>query len=144
MISDDFPVVVQWFSIMCQWFTRCSNISQKNIMIINDGGEPKEHFNTQKYNKPIMDTVMMTTWIFLGVGGFLTSIVFFTVNDSTSDYVKSFWYKWARNIFFRTIVPILVITLYHKDFQHFLLKTCHDMWSNVCIQNNRIHPILPQ
>jgi hypothetical protein len=115
-----------------------------NIMIINDGGEPKEHFNTQKYNKPIMDTVMMTTWIFLGVGGFLTSIVFFTVNDSTSDYVKSFWYKWARNIFFRTIVPILVITLYHKDFQHFLLKTCHDMWSNVCIQNNRIHPILPQ
>ena len=115
-----------------------------NIMIINDGGEPKEHFNTQKYNKPIMDTVMMTTWIFLGVGGFLTSIVFFTVNDSTSDYVKSFWYKWARNIFFRTIVPILVITLYHKDFQHFLLKTCHDMWSNVHLQNNRIHPILPQ
>ena len=115
-----------------------------NIMIINDGGEPKEHFNTQKYNKPIMDTVMMTTWIFLGVGGFLTSIVFFTVNDSTSDYVKSFWYKWARNIFFRIILPILIITFYHKDFQHFLLKTCHDMWSNVCKQNNRIHPILPQ
>ena len=113
------------------------------IMIINDGGELKEQFNTQKYNKPIMDTVINTTCIFLGFGSFLTYIVFFTVNDSTSDYVKSFLHKWARNIFFRTILPILVITFYLKDFQRFLLKTCHDMWSNVCLQNNRIQPILP-
>ena len=115
-----------------------------NIMIINERGEPIEQFNTQKYNKPIMNIVMNAALIFLGVGSFLTSIVFFNVNDSTSDYVKRFWYKWARNIFFRTILPILIITFYHKDFQRFLLKTCHDMWSNVHLQNNRIHPILPQ
>ena len=115
------------------------------IMIINDDeGEPKEQFNTQKYNKSIMDTVINTTCIFLGFGSFLTYIVFFTVNDSTSDYVKSFLHKWARNIFFRTILPILVITFYLKDFQRFLLKTCHGMWSNVCLKNNRIQPILPQ
>ena len=114
------------------------------IMIINERGEPIEQFNTQKYNKPIMDTVMNATWLFLGVGSFLIYIVFFTVNDSTSDYVKRFWYMWARNIFFRTILPILTITFYHKDFQRFILKTCHDMWSNVRLQNNRIQPILPQ
>ena len=112
-----------------------------NIMIINI---TIEQFNTQKYNKPIMDTVLNATLIFLGVGSFLTSIVFFTVNDSTSDHVKKFWFKWTRNIFFRTILPILIITFYHKDFQRFLLKTCHDMWSNVRLQNNRIHPIIPQ
>ena len=114
------------------------------IMIINDGGEPKEQFNTQKYNKPITDTIMITTLTFLGVGSVLTYIVFFNVNDSTSDYVKSFWYNWARNIFFRTILPILTITFYHKDFQRFILKTCHDMCSNVCLQNNRIQPIFPR
>jgi hypothetical protein len=114
------------------------------IMLINDGVEPNEQFNTQKYNKPIMDTVMIITWTFLGFGSVLTYIVFFNVNDSTSDYVKSFWFKWAGNIFFRTILPILIIIFYHKDFQRFILKTCHDMWSNVCLQNNRIQPILPQ
>ena len=105
-------------------------------------GQPKQRFNNFRYNKPVINTVVLASLIFLIAGGLLIYIVVFNVNESTSDYIKSVWFGWAGSIFFRTLLPVWIITFYHTDFRNFIFKTLHDLWSNVCLQNNRVQPIV--
>jgi hypothetical protein len=104
--------------------------------------QPKQKLNNERYNKPVINTVVLASLIFLIAGSLLIYIVVFNVNESTSDYTKSVWFGWAGSIFFRTLVPVWIITFHHTDFRTFILKILHDMWSNVCLQNNRVQPIV--
>ena len=103
--------------------------------------QPKQKLNNIRYNKPVINTVVLASLIFLIAGGLLIYIAVFNVNESTSDYIKSVWFGWAGSIFFRTLLPLWIITFHHTDFRTFIFKTLHDLWSNVCLQNNRVRPI---
>ena len=124
---------------------RYDNVLINNTVSIVDGtldSQPKQKLNNIRYNKPVINTVVLASSIFLIAGSLLIYIVVFNVNESTSDYIKSVWFGWAGSIFFRTLLPIWIITFHHTDFRTFIFKTLHNMWSNVCLQNNRVQPIL--
>ena len=103
--------------------------------------QPKQKLNNQRYNKPVINTVVLAILTILIAGSILAYIVVFNANGSTLDYIKSVWFGWAGSIFFRTLLPVWIITFHHTDFRTFIFKTCHDLWSNVCLQNNRVRPI---
>ena len=103
--------------------------------------QPKQKLNNIRYNKPVMNTVVLASLIFLIAGGLLIYIAVFNVNESTLDYIQSVWFGWAGSIFFRTLLPVWIITFHHTDFRTFIFKTWHYLWSNVCLQNNRVRPI---
>ena len=104
--------------------------------------QPKQKFNNIRYNKPVINSMVLASLIFLIAGGLLIYIVVFNVNESTSDYIKSVWFGWAGSIFFRTLLPVWIITFHHTDFRTFIFQTLHDLWSNVCLHKNRVQPIL--
>ena len=102
--------------------------------------QPKQKLNNERYNKPVINTVVLAAVTILIAGSILAYIVVFNVNESTSDYIKSVWFGWAASIFIRTLLPIWITTFHHTDFRTFIFKTLHDLWSNVCLQNNRVRP----
>jgi hypothetical protein len=104
--------------------------------------QPKKKLNNHRYNKPVLNTVVLASLTILIAGSILAYIVVFNVNGSTSDYIKSVWFGWAGSIFFRSLLPVWIIAFHHTDFRTFIFKTWHDLWSNVCLQNNRVQPIL--
>ena len=109
-------------------------INDINIMI-NYSGEPKPKFNNVKYNKPLTDIIVISIITSLMVGWLLVFIIYFNVNfGPTPDYIYNFWYGWAGNIFFRTIIPIWIVTFCMKDFRNFIKRT---IWP----QDNQISPI---
>ena len=121
-----------------------NNVLINNTVSIVDGtldSQTTQKLNIIRYNKPIINTVVLATLIFLIAGCLLIYIVIFNVNESTLDYIKSVWFGWAGSIFFRTFIPIWIITFHHTDFRNFIFKTLHDLWSNLCLQNNRVQPI---
>ena len=123
---------------------RYNNVLIKDTVSIVDGtmdSQPKRRLKNVRYNKPVINTLVLASLTFLIAGGLLFYIVVFNVNESTSDYIKSVWFGWAGSIFFRTLLPIWIITFHHTDFRNFIFKTLHDLWSNVCLQNNRVGPI---
>ena len=104
--------------------------------------QPKQKLNNERYNKPVINTVVLASLIFLIAGGLLIYIAVFNVNESTSDYIKSVWFGWAGNIFFRTLLPVGIVSFHLKDFRTFIYKTWHSLLLNVCLKNNRIQPKL--
>ena len=97
---------------------------------------------SQRYNSPVVTTVVLVSITILISGSILAYIVVFNVNGSTSDYIKSVWFGWAGDIFSRTILPVWITAFYHTDFRTFIFNTWHDLWSNVCLHKNRVQPIL--
>ena len=91
-----------------------------NIMIetITIHGKPKKIFNHKKHNDPITDTSMLITGTTVFFGSFM---LYF--NSSSSVLVLQFWFGWAGNILFRTVLPIIIITFYHTHFRHFIWRT---------------------
>ena len=90
----------------------------------------KQKINNNKYNKPIIDVVLLIVATLLMVGILMVYILFFGGRGSTSPHERNYWYGWAGNIFFRTLFPIFAVTFHHKDFRGFITKTWHDFWSN--------------
>ena len=121
------------------------NVLIKNTVSITNGtldSQPKQKLNNIRYNKPVINTVVLASLIFLIAGSLLIYIVVFNVNESTSDYIKSVWFGWAGNIFFRTLLPVGIVTFHLKDFRTFISKIWHSLLLNVCLKNNRIQPKL--
>ena len=104
--------------------------------------KPKLKLINKRYNSPVASTVILASFTILIAGSILAFIVVFNVNGSTSDYIKSVWFGWAGSIFVRAFLPIWYITFYHTDFRTFIFITWHDLWLNVCLQKNRVQPIL--
>ena len=112
----------------------------KNINImINDGQEStRPQFNNVKYNKPILTEIPVQLICAISISGFfLLFIICWNVNGSTSEFTKKFWFVWATNIFFRTLVPICIVVFYAKGFYHFMIKVHSNIWN----QNYRVNPI---
>ena len=126
---------------------RYNNVLINNTVSIVNGtldSQRTQKLNIIRYNKPVINTVVLASLIFLIAGSLLIYIVVFNVNESTyhlSSIIKSVWFGWAGSIFFRTLLPIWIITFHHTDFRNFIFKTLQDLWSNVCLQNNRVLPI---
>ena len=78
-----------------------------NIMIANTSPEQPEQpipaINNNKYNTPIIDTVVLIAFTFVMVGLLLSYCLVFNVNESTSDYVKSFLFAMISNIFLKKV-----------------------------------------
>ena len=96
----------------------------------------------KRYNSPVASTVILASFTILIAGSILAFIIVFNVNGSTSDYIKIVWFGWAGSIFVRAFLPIWYIAFYHTDFRTFIFNTWHDLWLNVCLQKNRVQPIL--
>ena len=121
------------------------NVLINNTVNITKGtldSRPKQKLNNVRYNKPVINTVVLASLIFLIAGALLIYIAVFNINESTSDYVQSVWFGWAGAIFFRTLLPVGIVTFHLKDFRTFISKTWHSLLLNVCLKNNRIQPIL--
>ena len=122
-----------------------NNVLINNTVSIVDGtldSQITQKLNIIRYNKPVINTVVLASSIFLIAGSLLIYIVVFNVNESTSDYIKSVWFGWAGAIFFRTLLPVGIVTFHLKDFRTFISKTWHSLLSNICLKNNRIQPEL--
>ena len=104
--------------------------------------QPKQNLNNVRYNKPVINTVVLASLFFLIAGSLLLYIAVFNFNESTLDYIKSVWFGWAGNIFFRTLLTVGLVTFHLRDFRTFIFKTWHDLLSNVFLQNNSIEPKL--
>ena len=120
-----------------------NNVLINNTVSIVDGtldSQTTQKLNIIRYNKPIINTVVLATLIFLIAGALLIYIAVFNINESTSDYVQSVWFGWAGAIFFRTLLPVGIVTFHLKDFRTFISKTWHSLLLNVCLKNNSIQP----
>ena len=104
--------------------------------------KPKQKLNNIRYNKPVINTVVLASLMLLIAGSLLIYIAVFNVNESKSDYIKSVWFGWVGSIFFRTLLPIGIVTFHLKDFRTFISKTWHSLLLNVCLKNNSIQPTL--
>ena len=102
---------------------------------------PKQKMINKRYNSPVVATLVLVFFTSLTTGSILAYIAVFNVNESTSDYIKSIWFGWVFSIFSRTLLPIWIITFHHTDFRTFIFNTLHDLWLNLCLQNNRVQPI---
>ena len=121
------------------------NVLINNTVSIANGtldSQPKQKLNNIRYNKPVINTVVLASLIFLIAGTLLIYIAVFNINESTSDYIQSVWFGWAGCIFSRTLLPIWIIAFHHTDFRTFIIDTWHDLRLNVWLQNNRVQPIV--
>ena len=121
------------------------NVLINNSVSIVNGtldSQPKQKLNNIRYNKPVINTVVLASLIFLIAGTLLIYIAVFNINESTSDYIQSVWFGWAGCIFFRTLLPLGIVTFHLKDFRTFISKTWHSLLLNVCLKNNSIQPKL--
>ena len=92
----------------------------KNITImIDDKGEPILRINNAKHNNPIIGSIgaiiATTTW-FAGFG-----LISFQNVVSGDGPIFQFWFIWFAEIFFKTILPLLVI-IKDKSFCSFIRR----------------------
>ena len=89
----------------------------KNITIMIDkSGEPILKIINAKHNNPIIGSlpIIATTTLFAGFG----LIFFFVTGDGP---VLQFWFIWFAEIFFKTILPLLVI-ICRESFRSFIRR----------------------
>ena len=105
-------------------FQKDKNLVKKiNITLDNDYGEQKIiRFNTSRYNKPIFNTIFAFTKTFLLSGVAIYYITSFPINN----HIQRFWFVWGTKLFFITILPIVMVAFFLKDFRTFIVK----MFSN--------------
>ena len=92
----------------------------KNITImIDDKGEPILRINNAKHNNPIIGSIgaiiATTTW-FAGFG-----LISFQNVVSGDGPIFQFWFIWFAEIFFKTILPLLVI-ICRESFRSFIRR----------------------
>ena len=91
----------------------------KNITIMIDNkGEPVVRINNAKHNNPIIGSlpIIATTNLFVGFS------IIFTLNVVNGDQpFFQFWFFWFAEIFFKTILPLLVI-ICDENFRSFIRR----------------------
>ena len=91
----------------------------KNITImIDDKGEPVLRINNFKHNNPIIGSlpIIATTTLFAGFG-----LISFRNAVSGDGPIFQFWFIWFAEIFFKTILPFLVI-ICRESFHSFIRR----------------------
>ena len=90
----------------------------KNITIMIDSGESVLRINNVKHNNPIIGSlpIIATTTLFAGFG-----LISFRNVVSGDGPVFQFWFIWFAEIFFKTILPLLVI-IKDKSFCSFIQR----------------------
>ena len=104
-------------------FQKDKNLVKKiNITLDNDYGEQTiVRFNTSRYNKPIFNTILAFTNTFLLSGGAIYYITSFHNEGSHSEYIQRFWFIWGTKLIIMTIIPILMVAFFLKDFRTFIV-----------------------
>ena len=98
----------------------------KNITImIDDKGESVMRINNAKHNNPIIGSlpIIATTTMFAGFG-----LIYFRNVVSGEGPVFQFWFIWFLEIFFKTILPLLVI-ICRESFCSFIRRFIEDLQS---------------
>ena len=108
-------------------FQKDKNLVKRiNITLDNDyGGQTIIRFNTSRYNKPIFNTILAVTNTFLLSGGAIYYITYFHIHvheDSHSEYIQRFWFIWGTKLVIITIIPIVMVAFFLKDFRTFIVK----------------------
>ena len=96
----------------------------------------------KRYNSPVASIVALASFTILVAGNIVAFIIVFNVYGSDSYYIKGFWFGSAGSFFVRVFIPVWYFAFYHRDFRTFMFNTWHDLWLNVCLQKNRVQPIL--
>ena len=105
-------------------FQKDKNLVKKiNITLDNDyGKETIIRFNTSRYNKPIFNTILAVTNTFLLCGGAIYYITSFHNEGSHSEHIQRFWFIWGIKLVVITIIPIVMVAFFLKDFRTFIVK----------------------
>ena len=108
-------------------FQKDKNLVKKiNITLDNDyGRQTIIRFNTSRYNKPIFNTILAITNTFLLSGGAIYYITYFHIHiheDSHSEFIQRFWFIWGTKLVIITIIPIVMVAFFLKDFRTFIVK----------------------
>ena len=94
-------------------------VKEINITLENEHGEQKIiRFNTSKYNKPIFNTILASTNTFLLSGVTIYYITSFPINI----HIQRFWFIWGTKLVIITIIPIVMVAFFMKDFRKFIVK----------------------
>ena len=98
-------------------------VKEINITLDNDyGKETIIRFNGSRYNKPIFNTVLAITNTFLLCGGAIYYIASFHNECSHSEYIQRFWFIWGVKLVIITIIPVVMVAFFLKDFRTFIVK----------------------
>jgi hypothetical protein len=98
-------------------------VKEINITLENEHGEQKIiRFNTSKYNKPIFNTILASTNTFLLSGVTIYYITSFHNKGSHSEYIQRFWFIWGIKLVIITIIPVVMVAFFMKDFRKFIVK----------------------
>ena len=108
-------------------FQKDKNLVKKiNITLDNDyGRQTIIRFNTSRYNKPIFNTILAITNTFLLSGGAIYYITYFHIHiheDSHSEFIQRFWFIWGVKLVIITIIPVVMVAFFLKDFRTFIVK----------------------
>ena len=105
-------------------FQKDKNLVSKIHITLNNENDQKEinQFNTARYNKPIVNTILAVTNTFLLCGGSVYYITSFHGEDSHSEYIQRFWFIWGIKLLIITIFPLLMVVFVLKDFRSFIFK----------------------
>ena len=98
-------------------------VKEINITLDNDyGKETIIRFNGSRYNKPIFNTILAITNTFLLCGGAIYYIASFHNEGSHSEYIQRFWFIWGVKLVIITIIPVVMVAFFLKDFRTFIVK----------------------
>ena len=105
-------------------FQKDKNLVSKIHITLNNENDQKEInlFNTARYNKPILNTILAVTNTFLLCGGSVYYITSFHGEGSHSEYFQRVWFIWGIKLLIITIFPILMVVFVLKDFRSFIFK----------------------
>ena len=94
-------------------------VKEINITLGNEYGDQKIiQFNTSRYNKPIFNTILAFTHTFLLSGVTIYYITSFPINI----HIQRFWFIWGTKLVIITIIPIVMVAFFMKDFRKFIVK----------------------
>ena len=98
-------------------------VKEINITLDNDyGKETIIRFNGSRYNKPIFNTILAITNTLLLCGGAIYYITSFHNEGSHSEYIQRFWFIWGVKLVIITIIPVVMVAFFLKDFRTFIVK----------------------
>ena len=104
-------------------FQKDKNLVKRiNITLDNDYGKQTIRFNSSRYNKPIFNTILAVTNTFILCGGAIYYIASFHNEGSHFEYIQRFWFIWGVKLVIITIIPVVMVAFFLKDFRTFIVK----------------------
>ena len=60
-------------------------------------------------------------------------IINLEIDGSYEEHIQKFWFSWAGNLLFKTIIPIFVVFFWGEDFRTFIRKSTQKVHPDVAI-----------